>query len=46
MNFEIQTTYYFDRETKQLAKRYRSFIDDLAVRQICLSQNIIKMLLF
>ena len=29
MNFEIQTTRYFDAEAKRLAKRYRSFIDDL-----------------
>jgi len=29
MNFEIQTTSYFDAEAKRLAKRYRSFIDDL-----------------
>ena len=29
MNFEIQTTSYFDAEAKRLAKRHRSFIDDL-----------------
>lgn len=29
MNFEIQTTSYFDSEAKKLAKRHRSFIDDL-----------------
>lgn len=29
MNFEIQTTNYFDAEAKRLAKRHRSFIDDL-----------------
>lgn len=29
MNFEIQTTSYFDTEAKRLAKRHRSFIDDL-----------------
>lgn len=29
MNFEIQTSSYFDAEAKRLAKRYRSFIDDL-----------------
>ena len=29
MNFEIQTTSYFDVEAKRLAKRHRSFIDDL-----------------
>ncbi len=29
MNFEIQTTSYFDSEVKKLAKRHRSFIDDL-----------------
>ncbi len=30
MNFEIQTTSYFDSEAKRLGKRYRSFVDDLA----------------
>jgi mRNA-degrading endonuclease RelE of RelBE toxin-antitoxin system len=29
MNFEIQTTSYFDTGAKRLAKRHRSFIDDL-----------------
>ncbi len=29
MNFEIQTTSYFDSEAKRLAKRHRSFVDDL-----------------
>ena len=29
MNFEIQTSSYFDAEVKRLAKRHRSFIDDL-----------------
>jgi mRNA-degrading endonuclease RelE of RelBE toxin-antitoxin system len=29
MSFEIQTTSYFDIEAKRLAKRHRSFIDDL-----------------
>ncbi len=29
MIFEIQTTSYFDVEAKRLAKRHRSFIDDL-----------------
>jgi len=29
MSFEIQTTSYFDVEAKRLAKRHRSFIDDL-----------------
>ena len=29
MNFEIQTSSYFDAEAKRLAKRHRSFIDDL-----------------
>lgn len=29
MSFEIQTTSYFDNEAKRLAKRHRSFIDDL-----------------
>ena len=29
MNFEIQTSSYFDTEAKRLAKRHRSFIDDL-----------------
>ena len=29
MNFEIQPSSYFDAEAKRLAKRHRSFIDDL-----------------
>ena len=29
MNFEIQTSSYFDAEAKRLVKRHRSFIDDL-----------------
>lgn len=29
MSFEIQTTSHFDNEAKRLAKRHRSFIDDL-----------------
>ena len=29
MNFEIQTSSYFDAEAKRLAKRHRSFIEDL-----------------
>ena len=29
MNFEIQSSSYFDAEAKRLAKRHRSFIDDL-----------------
>ena len=29
MSFETQTTSYFDNEAKRLAKRHRSFIDDL-----------------
>lgn len=39
MNLEILTTSYFDREAKQLAKRYRSFIDDLAVLRESLLAN-------
>lgn len=30
MSFEIQTSSYFDAEAKRLAKRHRSFIDDLS----------------
>jgi len=30
MTFEIQTTSYFDAEAKRLAKRHRSFVDDLS----------------
>ena len=29
MSFEIQTSSYFDAEAKRLAKRHRSFVDDL-----------------
>ena len=29
MNFKIQTSSYFDSEAKRLAKRHRSFIEDL-----------------
>ena len=29
MSFEIQSSSYFDAEVKRLAKRHRSFIDDL-----------------
>lgn len=39
MNFEIQTTSYFDTEAKWLAKRHRSFIDDLQDFQKSLLEN-------
>lgn len=39
MNFEIQTTNYFDAEAKRLAKRHRSFIDDLKDFQESLLAN-------
>ncbi len=39
MSFEIQTTSYFDTEAKRLAKRYRSFIDDLQEFQKNLLDN-------
>ena len=39
MSFEIQTTSYFDVEAKRLAKRHRSFIDDLQVFRESLLQN-------
>ena len=39
MSFEIQTTSYFDTETKRLAKRHRSFIDDLEDFQKNLLKN-------
>lgn len=39
MNFEIQTTSYFDREAKQLAKRHRSFVDDLTALRESLLAN-------
>ena len=39
MSFEIQTTSYFDTEVKRLAKRHRSFIDDLEDFQKNLLKN-------
>ena len=39
MSFEIQTTSSFDAETKRLAKRHRSFIDDLQDFQKSLLAN-------
>jgi mRNA-degrading endonuclease RelE of RelBE toxin-antitoxin system len=39
MSFEIQTTSYFDTEAKRLAKRHRSFIDDLQDFQDELLEN-------
>ena len=39
MNFEIQTSSYFDAEAKRLAKRHRSFIDDLQDFQKCILAN-------
>ena len=39
MSFEIQTTSYFDTEAKRLAKRHRSFIDDLEDFQKNLLKN-------
>jgi hypothetical protein len=39
MSFEIQTTSYFDTEAKRLAKRHRSFIDDLQNFQNALLEN-------
>ena len=39
MNFEIHTTSYFDREAKQLAKRHRSFVDDLTALRESLLAN-------
>ncbi len=33
MNFEIQTSSYFDTEAKRLTKRHRSFVDDLVTFQ-------------
>lgn len=39
MNFEIQTTSYFDREAKRMAKRHRSFIDDLTALRDSLLAN-------
>ena len=39
MNFEIQTSSYFDAEAKRLAKRHRSFIDDLQDFQKSILEN-------
>ena len=39
MSFEIQTTSYFDTEAKRLAKRHRSFIDNLQEFQKNLLDN-------
>ena len=39
MNFEIQTTSYFDNEAKRLAKRHRSFVDDLIDFRDSLQKN-------
>ena len=39
MNFEIQTSSYFDAEAKRLAKRHRSFIDDLQAFQKSILAN-------
>ena len=39
MNFEIQTTSYFDSEAKRLAKRHRSFVDDLSDFQDSILKN-------
>lgn len=39
MNFEIQTSSYFDAEAKRLAKRHRSFIDDLVAFQTSILNN-------
>ncbi len=39
MNFEIQTSSYFDTEAKQLTKRHRSFADDLVTFQNELLKN-------
>ena len=39
MNFEIQTTSYFDVEAKRLSKRHRSFIDDLQTFRESLMKN-------
>ena len=39
MSFEIQTSSYFDVEAKRLAKRHRSFIDDLQDFQKSLLEN-------
>ena len=39
MSFEIQTTSYFDSEAKRLAKRHRSFVDDLSDFQDSILKN-------
>ena len=39
MNFEIQTSSYFDAEAKRLAKRHRSFIEDLVAFQTSILNN-------
>ena len=39
MSFEIQTSSYFDSEAKRLAKRHRSFVDDLQDFQESLLKN-------
>ena len=39
MSFEIQTTSYFDNEAKRLAKRHRSFVDDLSDFQDSILKN-------
>lgn len=39
MNFEIQTSSYFDAEAKRLAKKHRSFIDDLVAFQTSILNN-------
>ena len=39
MNFEIQTSSYFDAEAKRLFKRHRSFADDLEEFQKELLKN-------
>ncbi len=39
MNFEIQTSSYFDTEAKRLTKRHRSFVDDLVTFQNELLKN-------
>ena len=39
MNFEILTTSYFDTEAKKLAKRHRSFVNDLISFQKSIVEN-------
>ena len=39
MSFEIQTSSYFDTEAKRLAKRHRSFVNDLEDFQKGLLEN-------